>query len=299
MGIVTGFALLAGLHIAAGISGHVLHGKPRGHWVPLALAMLGLPLPHFLPEHPSGLRFLCGLGAAMGLLRAIDLARDKTPRPILFRVRHIMTAFDTRRMKKGTAHLMLRRAVLSVLVGLLILPGLYAVYAIAPALSGTPALLVRWAFGLLFAYASSDLVYGGAFVLFRALGVELEELHRAPILSRTVKEFWGERWNRTVSAWLSEHILRPFARRRQAKLGLLASFVVSAVLHGYLVLVTLGDLTALLMSGYFLVQGALVFVEIRLRATRWSRPVGHVWTVTVMVATSPLFVEPALRCIGI
>ncbi len=299
MGFVTAFASLAGLHIAAGIAGHLLHGKPRGQWVPLAFALFGLTLPHFLPEHPSGLRFLLGLGAAMGLLRAIDLARDKTPRPILFRIRHIMTAFDSRRIKKGTARIMLRRAVLSVFVGSLIAPGIYGVYAIAPALSGTPALLARWAFGLVFAYAASDLVYGGAFVLFRAIGLELDELHRAPILSRTVKEFWGERWNRTVSAWLSEHILRPFARRRQAKLGLVASFVVSAVLHGYLVLVTLGNVMALVMAVYFLVQGALVLVEIRLRASQWSRPVGHVWTVTVMVATSPLFVEPALRCMGI
>lgn len=90
MGFVTGFALLAALHIAAGVAGHLLHGKKRGHFLPLALTLLGLPVPHFLPAEPVGLRFLCALGAAMGLLRAIDLARDKTPRPILFRIQHLM-----------------------------------------------------------------------------------------------------------------------------------------------------------------------------------------------------------------
>lgn len=81
--------------------------------------------------------------------------------------------------------------------------------SIAPALGATCGIVVRWAFGLLFVYASADLLYGGAAVLFRALGFELDDLHRAPALARTVKEFWGERWNRTVSAWLAEHVLRP------------------------------------------------------------------------------------------
>jgi hypothetical protein len=53
-----------------------------------------------------------------------------------------------------------------------------------------------------------------------------------------------------------------------------------------------------MMFAFFFVQGIFVILETRLGVSRWSRPARRAWTVTIMVASSPLFVEPALRVLG-
>jgi hypothetical protein len=299
MGFLTGMALIAGLHVLAGISAHLTHGRAYLRAMPALITFLALPVPSFLPAYPAGLRFLAALGAAMGFLRAIDLARDRTPRSLLFRIQHLVTAFDTRRITRATPRLHTKKALLAVTFGLVTVPAWFALSAVVPTVSGVLGLLLRWGVGLVFSYAITDLAYGAVAVSLPAVGFHVYELHRAPFLSRTVKEFWGERWNRTVSAWFGEHLLRPLARRRQAKLGVLASFLASATLHGYLVFSAIGGAMTLVMFSYFAVQGALVFLEMKVKAQTWSRPVGHAWTVTVMTVTSPLFVEPALQCLNL
>jgi hypothetical protein len=81
-------------------------------------------------------------------------------------------------------------------------------------------------------------------------------------------------------------------------LGLLLGFVVSAFGHAYPVLVALDLSMAALMFAFFLVQGIVVLVESLLGTNRWSRPARRAWTVGIMVTSSPLFVEPALRALG-
>jgi D-alanyl-lipoteichoic acid acyltransferase DltB (MBOAT superfamily) len=131
----------------------------------------------------------------------------------------------------------------------------------------------------------------------------LARLHRSPAASLSVKEFWGDRWNRTVSMWFREHCLKPLARRTNAKLGMLASFLVSGILHAYLVIVALDVKWALVMLSYFLLQAIFVAIEIAIEIAidpkHWNPHLARVWTLTLMIASSPLFVEPALRILGI
>jgi hypothetical protein len=101
-----------------------------------------------------------------------------------------------------------------------------------------------------------------------------------------------------VSAWLRETCFRPLARRGHPLLGLLLGFVVSAIGHAYPVLVALDLPMASMMFTFFVVQAVFVMLEVRFGVARWSRPARRVWTVTLMVASSPLFVEPALRVLG-
>jgi hypothetical protein len=81
-------------------------------------------------------------------------------------------------------------------------------------------------------------------------------------------------------------------------LGLLLGFGVSAIGHAYPVFVALDLPMAAMMLAFFLVQGVFVILETRLGVSRWSRPARRAWTVTIMIASSPLFVEPALRVLG-
>jgi hypothetical protein len=49
-----------------------------------------------------------------------------------------------------------------------------------------------------------------------------------------------------------------------------------------------GDLWAL----FFLLQGVFILLERRLRVARWRPALAHVWTVALLVLSSPLFIEP-------
>lgn len=257
--------------------------------------MVGLALPFFMPDAPPVLRFVLGLVAAMGCFRTLDLVRDRSERTLAFRLAHVLVVVDTRRLPRGPRTFDGRRAILGVAFGVIALAAFLAYRTLAPMTSGAIALAIRWSGGLVFAYALTELAYALLTVGCRAAGFDVYELHRAPALARSVQEFWGERWNRTVSAWLAEHCMRPLARVRRAHLGVFVAFVASAILHAYLTLIAIGVPMACVMLGYFLVQGLLVLVELRVGVTKWRPAAGHAWTIGVMVATSPMFIEPMLR----
>lgn len=207
----------------------------------------------------------------------------------------MLVVVDTRRLPRGPRRFEGRRALLGVTFGGLALAAFLAYRTLAPMTSGATALALRWGLGLVFAYGLTELAYALLTVGCHAVGLDVYELHRAPALARSVQEFWGERWNRTVSAWLAEHCMRPLARVRRAHLGVFVAFVASAILHAYLTVIAIGVPMALVMLGYFCVQGLLVLVELRIGVVKWRPAAGRAWTIGVMMATSPMFIEPMLR----
>ena len=100
-----------------------------------------------------------------------------------------------------------------------------------------------------------------------------------------------------MSHWLRATCFLPLARRGHPALGLLLCFLVSGFTHAYPVLVALTPAMAVMMFGYFVVQGVAVAAETRLGVTKWPRALRRAWTLVIMLATSPLFVEPCLRVI--
>ncbi len=284
------------LQVAAGL---LATGSKRRRLVAFVLTYIAVPLPFFLPADLPALRAVFALEVAMGCMRSTDLARDKTVRSAFFRVQHVLTPFDTRRISTAPRALRFGKLAGALLYGVVAAAAIWAVIVVSPALDPSRVPASRWLFGLIATYAFTDFAYGLVAVGLRAGGLDTYELHRAPALSRSVQEFWGERWNRTVSAWFREHLLLPLARRRSPLLGVVASFAASAVLHAYLVVAAVGVGWGLVMFGYFALQAAFVFAERGLRIATWPRPAARAWTVILMVASSPLFIEPGLRSIGL
>ena len=165
-----------------------------------------------------------------------------------------------------------------------------------PSLAGW---VVRWIGGLVAIYAFVEALWRTVQSYYALAGFATPVLHDHPTLSRSVRELWGERWARPVSAWLHANVLKPLARRGLPRVGLGAAFLGSAVLHAYAVLACAGWIMALSMLAYFLVQGFLVILERILGVQRWSVPAAHAWVLGVMILTSPLFIEPFLRTVGI
>jgi hypothetical protein len=165
--------------------------------------------------------------------------------------------------------------------------------------SSTAMELLRLAAGAALAYAGLALFFEIPGLCLRVAGYSLPLMHRTPIAARSVGEFWGQRWNMFVSAWLRAFIFRPLARRRGAGVGVLGSFLVSGVLHAWPMLVALGTSAAFSVALFFVIQGVFVLAEGRLRIHTWPVPMARTWTVVILLASSPLLIDPNLRLFGL
>jgi Arc/MetJ family transcription regulator len=237
------------------------------------------------------LRAFSALVGFVALLRIIDAVRSREPWSACRRVLHVASVVDSRTLRRAPAHVDLGALAAALLWAALAGAGFYVAHA--------PRQLVRWAGGLVLAYAAVEWLYAFTRAAYRALGFVPPRLHVLPVASISVAELWGARWSRPVSSWLRETCFRPLARRGHPALGVLLGFVVSAIGHAYPVLVALDLRMAAMMFAFFFAQGIFVIVEARLGAPRWPRAARRAWTVTIMVASSPLFVEPALCAIGL
>jgi predicted ABC-type sugar transport system permease subunit len=113
-----------------------------------------------------------------------------------------------------------------------------------------------------------------------------------------VGEFWGQRWNIITSAWHRAFIFWPLARRRCAGVGVFCCFLVSGALHAWPMLVALGPVAALRTVVFFVLQGVAVLAESRLRIHTWPVALARVWTLVILLASSPLYIDPVLRLFG-
>ena len=260
--------------------------------LPALLACLLLPL--LAPLPPLSRALLACLGM-LGLLKMLQL--DFDPRwaahhPLwhglspfdVSKARRVATRFDVRLFGLLVLHALL---LAGVVVGLVLLP------VDLPWRAAWRLLL-----GAALVYTAMETATEGLRLLHRLFAVDVPPIQQAPVLARSVGEFWSRRWNRPVSDWLKEYVFLPLARRRRPGLALLAAFAVSAVFHAWLYFVALGLPAAASAAGFFLLQVPAVVLEAKLRIARWPALAARAWTLTWLLATSPLFVEPLLRGLG-
>lgn len=264
----------------------------------LAVAAPNFALPWQAPADLPVARAMLALVASFGYARLLDLALARGALSPARRVWHAVALLDTRRMMYARPALDAPALARAVGYGALSAAAAWVCVAGASRVEGALHHLATLGGGVVFMYALTDAVYAAVALLFRLAGVVVYDLHRAPILSRTVREFWGERWARTVSALLFARTLRPLARRGMPRVGIVASFAASAAFHAFVILPALGWRAAAMWGSYFLVQAALVLVEAAMGVPRWRRPLAHTWVAVVMLGTSPLMVVPMLWLMG-
>jgi hypothetical protein len=163
----------------------------------------------------------------------------------------------------------------------------------------TPSELLRLGAGVALLYSLAAVIFEVVSLLFLAAGYSLPLMHRTPIAACSVGEFWGRRWNIIVSAWLGTYIFLPLARRRYISLGILCAFFVSGLFHGWPILAALGMWPAFTTVAFFVIQGVAVLAEGRLRIHSWPSVVARAWTLIIILASSPLFIDPGLRLFGL
>lgn len=268
----------------------VTAGPPWRRGLGLALAALLVLWPLTIPGGPL-LRGLLALLSFWGAARIVDLARMRGSLSPIQRTILVVALIDTRNLRWSRPRLDLAaftKAVVWVPIGLV------ALWAAARSSAHPP---LRWLLGALVVYALGEALEGLLRGLLGILGAETPPLHRDPIAARSLREFWGERWNLVVNRWLRTHCYLPLARRRRPVLGLGLAFLASAALHAWFIGVALGLTMAASMGLYFVIQGLLLAVEGPLGVARWREPLGRVWMLACTLLPSPLFVEPILRLV--
>lgn len=276
-------------------------GASRALWLRrmgVAFAVMGA-LSGFV-AYATFLRWLMGLLGGFSAMRAWALLREPYKATWFARYGYLVGVADLRAVPR-TAGVFAPKLFLRAL-GFLPLSLLGAAMARAAALN--PG-LGHWGAGLrvvggaLLIYCATEVLEPTLRGLYALAGFQIARMHEDPIVSRTLGEWWGQRWNRVVGRWLRDQCFTPMARRRRARLGLVLSFAVSALYHAWFTLAAIGVEGAARMGAFFVVQGALVMAESALRVGRWPRAAQHTWTLGWLLVTSPLFTAPLLRVMGL
>ena len=145
--------------------------------------------------------------------------------------------------------------------------------------------------------------------MWRSVGIETRPLMNWPLLSVSISEFWGKRWNRAFRDLTHRFLFRPLTSRFGPRVALGLGFVFSGLVHELVITVPAG-------GGYggptlfFLIQGAALFVERSVFGRRLGLGAGFRGWLFVACATilpvyllfPPAFVEqiivPFLESVG-
>jgi hypothetical protein len=167
--------------------------------------------------------------------------------------------------------------------------GVSLLWIVARRVAGEHSLVRGWIglFGLIF------LLHFGAFHLialfWRAMGVDAEPIMSKPILSKTLSEFWGKRWNLGFRQLAHDLIFSPLHKRSDVAAAGLLVFVASGLIHDLVIsLPARGGYG--LPTGYFMLQGLGVTLERSALGRRLGLQKGlTAWLFMLIVAAAPAF----------
>jgi len=259
-----------------------------------AATALALLAPWLVSSDAPGVRVACAGGAVLALFRNLDIYRGQGEWSARRRAIHVVGTFDSRRLARvphqGAWALWIRLGAFGVPTAVLscILMGVRTPQDVA-------AWALRWTCGAVWAYTSIETLTAFAQALAGLFGVQLPKLHDDPILSRSLSEFWGRRWNLSVRDMLYEHCFRPLRARAGPEIAVIGTFGASALLHFWLTLAAAGPTMAASMASYFLIEGALVLAERAISVRQWRVTLRRAWTAGCVLLPLPLLLEPLLN----
>jgi hypothetical protein len=142
-------------------------------------------------------------------------------------------------------------------------------------------------------YCFLDLFFPCIAAAVGALGMETEPQFDRPYLASSLRDFWGRRWNLMVSAILRPSVYDPVRARAGNTAGVLASFLVSGLMHESMVYYLSLRRPNGGMTAFFLLHGVCCVAEgwsVRLWTARgWPsapRAVATLLVVLFVAATS-------------
>ena len=130
----------------------------------------------------------------------------------------------------------------------------------------------------------------------RLMGIPSTDFAGPFFLARTPAEFWRD-YNRPAGQFLNEYVFKPAGGCRRPVLGMVATFVVSGIIHEYVFDVPAGRVLGSQML-FFGIQGLAVIATWRVRPRGWIAAVPMVLlTFAFNLATVRIFLA-ALNAVG-
>jgi D-alanyl-lipoteichoic acid acyltransferase DltB (MBOAT superfamily) len=144
---------------------------------------------------------------------------------------------------------------------------------------------------------------------WRSIGVNAQPVMRAPLLAKSLAEFWSRRWNTAFNTLAHDLAFRPLARRWGVAGATMGVFLISGLVHEAVIsLPARGGFG--LPTAYFVLQGFGVLAE----RSRWGRRARlgrglRGWLFTIVFTAGPVFwlfhpvfinnvILPMLRALG-
>jgi hypothetical protein len=283
-------SLLAGAALAIG----------RAPWrraLAVALLAAALLLPFNAPVAPLA-RALFAAPALLGIVKLLQLWNAPAGGSPGWRLWHAFMPFDVRATRKVPPALDRRLLGWTLLAAVLAL-GALALLDAMPRVLVLPRHAARLVLGVVLVYAGMEALTGALRLVHRLLGFKVPPLQDHPIRALSIREFWNRRWNRPVSGWLATYVYGPVDARKGPEWGLFAAFVVSGLLHAWLFLAAAGVIAAVSACLFFVFQALFVLVESAIDVRKASLPLRRTWTLGLLGLSSPLFVDPVLRVLGL
>jgi len=126
---------------------------------------------------------------------------------------------------------------------------------------------------------------------WRLAGVPAAPLFRAPLRSRSLREFWGRRWNLAFSEMTALGVYRPLKATAGPVVATVLAFLFSGLLHETAISLPVRAGFGRPLA-YFALHAAAMLIERRLAAAGHaidSRPaLGRAWTIAWLVVPLPL-----------
>ena len=293
--MIVAWFLLQALLVLAAVQLMDIRAWRRNASVLLLIAALLLPL--YVPAGALP-RALLSCLALLSLVKVLQIAQHPDRWPAGDRLWHAFAPFDIKRTRPRPRTLdrpLLKLVLLHCSLALAALLGLWLLPRALP----LGLMLLRMGLGALLVYSGMDAVTEALRLAHGLSGVSVPPIQATPIASQSIREFWSQRWNKPVSEWLAEFVFIPVSRRSNAGWGVMASFAASGLLHAWMFYSAVGLGPAIMAFAFFIFQAMFVMVESFIRLRQLSQRLRRAWTLGMLAISSPLFVEPVLRVLGL
>jgi hypothetical protein len=172
--------------------------------------------------------------------------------------------------------------------------GITMVWAVAPLLLGTRAVMGGWIGWIGLGFVLHLGCFHAMALAWQGAGRDVRPIMEAPIAARSVAEFWGRRWNRAFHDAVMAGLFNPCARRVGSDAALFITFLISGLIHDLMISIPAGGGYGL-PTLYFLVQWLGIVIERsrvgrRLGLRAGAR--GWLFTAAVTAGPAPILFHP-------
>jgi alginate O-acetyltransferase complex protein AlgI len=129
---------------------------------------------------------------------------------------------------------------------------------------------------------------------WRMLGVDVSELFQSPYKSRSLREFWGRRWNIAFSEMTAVISYRPLKTKIGVEKAMMISFLLSGFLHEIAISLPVRTGYGLPMT-YFAIHAFAMYLESKSRFIQKvlrHNVLSRVWVMVMLILPMPILFHP-------